>query len=55
MIKITECVIGLSIVAGHFSLCLWLFGQTAACVILGVQVVVGLWMVYGFIRAPTME
>ncbi len=55
MIHTTECLIGLFIIAGHFTVCCKLFGTTAACVILGVQVLIALWMVYELIRAPTME
>lgn len=46
---------GILVLAGHFMLAQWLFGQTFAIAYLVFQFVVGVWMVYELFRAPVYD
>lgn len=55
MYHICTVLIGCLVVAGHFMLTRWLFGQTTAAVFLVFQLIVGAWIVYELIRAPVYD
>lgn len=52
---ILPSLFGVIALAGHFSLCYWLFGMTAAIVWTAIQFVLAIWMTYELIRAPVYD
>ena len=55
MYHLCTAVMGILVVAGHFLLIRWFFGQTVALACLVFQFVVGAWIVYELIRAPVYD
>ncbi|WP_303379557.1 hypothetical protein [Bacteroides sp.] len=52
MIRLCECLFGLSVLALHVLLCYLLLGGVATLVIVGVQLLIAGWLIYIRIRAP---
>lgn len=52
IIRLCECLLGLSSLALHVLFCYLLLGWVATLVIVGVQLFIAGWLVYAMIRAP---
>lgn len=52
IIRLCECLLGLSSLVLHVLFCYLLLGWVATLVIVGVQLLIAGWLVYAMIRAP---